>query len=142
MRLDPVILVNELIKVHGLKNSDAAMGVAICKAESNMITDRVGVADPDDAGLWQINIREHPEVTREQANDWVWATAWAVQHRGDAWAPWNVVRNGQWKQHHQLGWVSVRLFHALKNAEDAQFVLSRVKSILSQVEEYFDEPIE
>jgi hypothetical protein len=81
----------------GWTGRDAAIAFSVAKAESGGITDRVGIIDHDDLGLFQINRRYHPEVDRIN-----WRNGWdnaRLAHdiwsrRG--WGEWNTFKNGSY----------------------------------------------
>lgn len=56
------------------------------KAQSDHINKK-GVRE-NSWGAWQINLDAHPGVTKEQAQDPVWATEWSAQQFADGNARW------------------------------------------------------
>lgn len=60
-------------KEHGL--SEAFYKTAVC--ESHLDTYAVGDQGTS-FGVWQIHLPAHPDITKAEATDYVWATEWAA----------------------------------------------------------------
>lgn len=73
-------------------NVDHFLAVSECEdpglidQQSNYIKD--GIRE-DSWGIFQINLGSHPEITKEQATDPVWASEWAAKE-------WEAGREWQW----------------------------------------------
>jgi hypothetical protein len=88
---------------------------AVLDAEGNVITPA-----SEDWGLWQINNRAHPSVTKAQAFDPAWATRFARQlyaDTGNSFRAWAAYNNGAWKGERALGYAldGVRNYLAVKH---------------------------
>ena len=86
IRKQPVIIqrkapetVEELIADAALRygiNHDEFLAVATCESNLNILA----IGDQNSSfGLFQINLPSHPEVTKEQALDPVWAVEWSAK---------------------------------------------------------------
>jgi hypothetical protein len=71
------------------------LAVCIVSHESQWVPDKIGPEKiGKSVGLWQIYLRAHPWVTKEMADDPIWATNWALMQ----------IRNGHvgwWTTYHE-----------------------------------------
>ena len=87
----------------GFSGADLAIAVAIAYAESGGKSDAIGDLDLGvSVGLWQINLRAHPQYTREELLD-PQANANAAfdiyQAAGGSFSPWTTFRSGSYEQY-------------------------------------------
>lgn len=87
----------------GLTSTQVAIATAIALAESGGDTNAINpgnATDPEySVGLWQINIRAHPQYTVAQMKDPV-QNAFAmftISNGGTNWNPWGTYTNGSYK---------------------------------------------
>ena len=119
------ITMDEVVHVlyrNGVTREDQlATMTAIASAESALDPELVG-RDPDDLGLWQINIRIHDTVTREQAFDYQHrATQYAIglMRSTRGYKHWSVYTTGYHRKYLKLAWDAVRRVQAAQIELDA-----------------------
>lgn len=88
----------------GLSGNSVTIASAIAMAESGGRTDVVNpgsATDPEySVGLWQINLRSHPQYTQSAMSDPTKnaAAMFAISAGGTNWLPWGTYTNGDYKQ--------------------------------------------
>jgi hypothetical protein len=94
----------DILKAAGFAGDGLITGIAVVLAESGGNTNAInttGNTPPStDAGLWQINLFHHPDVTKIQALDPVFATnyAYTLSKQGTDFTPWSAFNAGTYKQ--------------------------------------------
>jgi hypothetical protein len=88
----------------GFTGDDAATATAIALAESSGKTGAVGdltITPGGSIGLWQINLKYHPEYTRDQLLDPQTNAnaAFAIYSAAGGFTPWSTYKGGQYQAH-------------------------------------------
>jgi len=81
---------------------DARMAVAIILAESGGVPNaRTRSSREDSVGLFQINLKAHPQYTAEEMADpgRNALAALAISKRGTDWRPWSVYKSGAYRRY-------------------------------------------
>lgn len=107
----------------GLVGQAVQIASAVAMAESGGNPNAVNPGHPGDpeysVGLWQINIRAHPQYTEAQMKDPVQnaKAMYAISSGGSNWNPWGTYTNGLYKQYMTSG-VTPDLSYATNNTSN------------------------
>lgn len=69
-------VIQRIAKKHDI---DWKLVKAICEVESHCNSDRIG-DNGGSYGAYQVSLPHHPDITKEQAQDFEWATEWTIKH--------------------------------------------------------------
>lgn len=72
----PIRIIKQISAKYGI---DYKMVYAVCLVESNCNTDRIGDSGKS-YGAYQIYLPAHPDISKEQAVNFSWATEWTIKH--------------------------------------------------------------
>lgn len=81
------VRIREIAAEIGLKNVERALAIARCESGLNP----AAVGDHGwSHGIWQIYLKAHPTITKEQAHDVNWSTRWALEKmKQGSWSLWS-----------------------------------------------------
>ena len=90
----------------GLHGNSATIAAAIAMAESGGNTSAENLSSVEDSiGLWQINLKAHPQYTRTAMQDPLQnaLAMYSISNGGTNWNPWSTYTNGAYRKYLSSG---------------------------------------